>query len=93
MHCGIILFTRYNISGEEFAPYFSLGNCMEGINIVLRSLYDVSLQALEPQDGELWSDDVYKLVHNAYTEESFRVCGGLNFMNNYILNELWHLIY
>lgn len=64
MHCGIILF-RYNISGEEFAPYFSLGNCMEGINIVLRSLYDVSLQALEPQNGELWSNDVYKLV---YTE-------------------------
>lgn len=69
MHCGIILF-RYNISGEEFAPYFSLGNCMEGINIVLRSLYDVSLQALEPQNGELWSNDVYKLV---YTEEFFKL--------------------
>lgn len=69
MHCGIILF-RYNISGEEFAPYFSLGNCMEGINIVLRSLYDVSLQALEPQNGELWSNDVYKLV---YTEEILKL--------------------
>lgn len=69
MYCGIILF-RYNISGEEFAFYFSLGNCMEGINIVLRSLYDVSLQVLELQNGELWFNDVYKLV---YIEEFFKI--------------------
>ena len=55
---------RYNISGEEFSPYFSLGNCMEGLNIVLKSLYDVTLQNVEPQNGELWSDEVYKLVHS-----------------------------
>lgn len=83
MHCGIILF-RYNISGEEFAPYFSLGNCMEGINIVLRSLYDVSLQALEPQNGELWSNDVYKLV---YTEEFFKLVSAQNSWIS-IFNEL-----
>lgn len=83
MHCGIILF-RYNISGEEFAPYFSLGNCMEGINIVLRSLYDVSLQALEPQNGELWSNDVYKLV---YTEEFFKLVVAQNSWIS-IFNEL-----
>lgn len=83
MHCGIILF-RYNISGEEFAPYFSLGNCMEGINIVLRSLYDVSLQALEPQNGELWSNDVYKLV---YTEEILKLVVAQNSWIS-IFNEL-----
>lgn len=83
MHCGIILL-RYNISGEEFAPYFSLGNCMEGINIVLRSLYDVSLQALEPQNGELWSNDVYKLV---YTEEFFKLVVAQNSWIS-IFNEL-----
>lgn len=83
MHCGIIL-SRYNISGEEFAPYFSLGNCMEGINIVLRSLYDVSLQALEPQNGELWSNDVYKLV---YTEEFFKLVVAQNSWIS-IFNEL-----
>ncbi|XP_056004415.1 mitochondrial intermediate peptidase-like [Ostrea edulis] len=59
---------KYNISGDEFAPYFSLGNCMEGINIVLKSLYDVSLQTVEPQTGELWSDDVYKLAAVHSTE-------------------------
>ena len=36
---------------------------MEGLNIVLKSLYDVTLQNVEPQNGELWSDEVYKLVH------------------------------
>ncbi|XP_061183645.1 mitochondrial intermediate peptidase-like [Saccostrea echinata] len=59
---------KYDISGDEIAPYFSLGNCMEGINIVLKSLYDVSLQTVEPQYGELWSDDVYKLAAVHSTE-------------------------
>lgn len=51
-----------NIDTNEFAPYFPLGSCMEGINMLMNSLFGISLVNEETQSGELWSPDVYKLA-------------------------------
>ncbi|XP_044733789.1 mitochondrial intermediate peptidase, partial [Chrysoperla carnea] len=49
------------IDHYEYAPYFSLGNCMEGLNMLMQSLYGIQLRNEETEPGELWSNDVYKL--------------------------------
>lgn len=49
------------VSASEFAPYFSLGACMEGVNNVMKALYGVYLEYADMNPGESWSSDIYKL--------------------------------
>lgn len=49
------------LNNEEFAPYFSLGACMEGLNILTQSLYGVRLEHQPTATGETWAPDVHKL--------------------------------
>lgn len=49
-------------SSKEFAPYFSLGACIEGINILTQALYGIRLEHSEPLKGEVWTADIHKLV-------------------------------
>lgn len=51
-----------NTSTTEFAPYFSLGACMEGLNILTQSLYGVRLESVPVLSGEVWANNVYKLA-------------------------------
>ncbi|XP_014468572.1 PREDICTED: mitochondrial intermediate peptidase [Dinoponera quadriceps] len=51
-----------NTSSTEFAPYFSLGACMEGINILTQSLYGVRLESVPVLTGEVWANNVHKLA-------------------------------
>lgn len=50
------------VSSSEYAPYFSLGNCIEGLNILYKSLFGVSLENCDIAPGETWTPDVYKLA-------------------------------
>ncbi|EAT45254.1 AAEL003461-PA [Aedes aegypti] len=59
-------------SASEFSPYFSLGACMEGLNLLMKSLYGISLENTEMEPGESWSHDIYKL---AVTHESEGLLG------------------
>lgn len=43
------------------AQYFSLGSCIEGLNVLFQSLYGVSLVHEETIEGETWHQDVHKL--------------------------------
>ncbi|KAF4527829.1 hypothetical protein B566_EDAN016313 [Ephemera danica] len=55
-------------SGAEFAPYLSLGACMEGLDNLLHALYGVRLKNDEMLPGEAWAPDVYKLAVTHDTE-------------------------
>ncbi|XP_063375511.1 mitochondrial intermediate peptidase [Cydia amplana] len=51
-----------NVANSDFSPYFSLGGCMEGLNMLCQELYGISLQSEEMLPGESWAGDVYKLA-------------------------------
>ncbi|XP_012281135.1 mitochondrial intermediate peptidase [Orussus abietinus] len=51
-----------NLPNAELAPYFSLGACMDGINILTQSLYGVRLESESVLPGEVWAENVYKLA-------------------------------
>ena len=46
----------------QYTSFFSLGCCMEGLNIVLNSLYKVNLEVARLEPGEAWHEDIYKLA-------------------------------
>jgi intermediate peptidase len=54
--------TWLNYSTAEFAPYFSLGACMEGLNILTQSLYGVRLESVPILSGEVWASNIQKLA-------------------------------
>lgn len=59
----IDLFTfRYAISPSDYTPYFSLGACMEGLQVLMDKLYNIELENVQPDHGEVWAPDVLKLV-------------------------------
>uniref|UniRef100_A0A8C6WU06 Mitochondrial intermediate peptidase n=1 Tax=Neogobius melanostomus TaxID=47308 RepID=A0A8C6WU06_9GOBI len=60
---GVMRAERYNIEPSLYSPYLSLGACMEGLNNLFSQLYGVSLMSEHPRAGEVWSEDVRKLVH------------------------------
>lgn len=49
-------------SNEECAPYFSLGACMEGLNLLTQALYGVRLMHQPTLAGEVWANDIQKLA-------------------------------
>lgn len=53
---------RYNVDPGLYCPFFSLGACMEGLNSLFSQLLGISLYAEQTQTGEVWSEDVRKLV-------------------------------
>uniref|UniRef100_A0A4W3I3Z3 Mitochondrial intermediate peptidase n=1 Tax=Callorhinchus milii TaxID=7868 RepID=A0A4W3I3Z3_CALMI len=53
---------RYNIEPSLYSPFFSLGACMEGLNLLFRQLLGVTLHAEQPEEGEVWSEDIRKLA-------------------------------
>ncbi|KAF7991339.1 hypothetical protein HCN44_002901 [Aphidius gifuensis] len=53
-----------NTTSSEFTPYFSLGSCMDGLNILTQSLYGITLESVpvDIDSGEIWADNVQKLA-------------------------------
>lgn len=57
---------EFSLNKSEYMSYFSLGSCMEGLNLILGRLYGVSLDVVKLEPGETWHEDIYKLaVHDA----------------------------
>ncbi|XP_053211490.1 mitochondrial intermediate peptidase-like, partial [Panonychus citri] len=54
--------SKLNQSLQESTSYFSLGHCMDGLNLIFNSLFNINLEYSEPLIGELWSADVIKLI-------------------------------
>jgi len=60
---------KYSIDPEAYSAYFSLGGCMEGLNTLFQSLYNVTLEAEETRPGEVWHpESVQKLAIHHNTE-------------------------
>ncbi|XP_053675991.1 mitochondrial intermediate peptidase [Anopheles nili] len=53
---------------SEFSPYFSLGACMEGLNLLMSSLFGITLNNTTMEPGESWHHDIYKLAVTHETE-------------------------
>ncbi|XP_071483988.1 mitochondrial intermediate peptidase-like [Diadema antillarum] len=53
---------RFAISPSDYTPYLSLGACMEGLQVIVGRLYDIELENLPPEHGEVWAPDVLKLA-------------------------------
>ncbi|XP_003414084.1 mitochondrial intermediate peptidase isoform X1 [Loxodonta africana] len=66
-YSGVLRAERYNIEPSLYCPFFSLGACMEGLNVLFNQLFGISLYAEQPAKGEVWCEDVRKLavVHEA----------------------------
>ena len=52
----------FNLNKEHYCNYFSLGSCIEGLNLIVNSLYNVTLETTEFEPGETWNNDIYKLA-------------------------------
>lgn len=63
----------YNENVLQCLPYFSVGACMDGLNIIFNELYRVKMQVDTVISGELWHEDVIKLC--IIDEESKAVLG------------------
>uniref|UniRef100_A0A673SN98 Mitochondrial intermediate peptidase n=1 Tax=Suricata suricatta TaxID=37032 RepID=A0A673SN98_SURSU len=61
-YSGVIRAERYNIEPSLYCPFFSLGACMEGLNILFTRLLGITLFAEQPARGEVWCEDVRKLA-------------------------------
>lgn len=45
-----------NVANSDFSPYFSLGGCMEGLNMLCQELYGISLKAEEMLPGIVFTE-------------------------------------
>ncbi|XP_060090775.1 mitochondrial intermediate peptidase [Heteronotia binoei] len=61
-YSGVLRAERYNIEPSLYCPFFSLGACMEGLNILFSKLLGITLYAEQPEKGEVWCEDVRKLA-------------------------------
>lgn len=53
---------KFIVNTTDLSQYFSLGTVMDGLCGLLERLYNIKLQLEDPQPGELWTSDVYKLA-------------------------------
>lgn len=51
----------YNENLLQCLPYFSVGVCMDGLNMIFNQLYGIQMQVDTCVNGELWHEDVIKL--------------------------------
>ncbi|CAF1408537.1 unnamed protein product [Adineta ricciae] len=57
-----------HINTQEYTPYFSLGACMDGLNLIFNSLFNVTLNKQTTLPGEVWHPSVVKLSVDHATE-------------------------
>src|SRR5699024_8047896 len=47
---------------HEASPYFSLGTCLEGLDLVFNSIFNVQLEIDDTDQEDLWHSSVIKLA-------------------------------
>ena len=54
--------TVLDLERSHFLNYFSLGTCMEGLNLILNHVFNVNLEVQKLKAEESWHPDIYKLA-------------------------------
>jgi len=60
-YTNVVTTQMYNLSASSLREYFSVGCCMEGLNLIFSSLFDVTLNIVQPERGEVWAPLVHKI--------------------------------
>lgn len=60
-YTNLITSQMYNLNSQKIREYFSVGSCMQGLDMIFSALFGVSLNAVTPEPGEVWSPLVQKL--------------------------------
>uniref|UniRef100_A0A8D0UTT4 mitochondrial intermediate peptidase n=1 Tax=Sus scrofa TaxID=9823 RepID=A0A8D0UTT4_PIG len=60
-YSSLIRAERSSVEPGAYGPFFSLGACMDGLDVLLGRLLGVSLRVQQPAPGEVWAQDVRKL--------------------------------
>ncbi len=60
-YTSYIVSQSFNLASSKLSEYFSLGTCMEGLNILFSNLYGIQLCHTPSLPGETWSPDVQKI--------------------------------
>ena len=60
-YSGLAKYQSVKLNSSILSAYFPLGACMDGLDMLFKGLFGISLEAEEPAEGELWSSDVQKL--------------------------------
>eukprot|EP00111_Clytia_hemisphaerica_P016856 TCONS_00049978-protein len=64
-YTNLVTTQMYNLSSSSLREYFSVGSCMEGLNLVFSSLFGVTLKVVQAAPGEVWAPLVQKIeVHD-----------------------------
>uniref|UniRef100_A0A8D0ZMU0 Peptidase M3A/M3B catalytic domain-containing protein n=1 Tax=Sus scrofa TaxID=9823 RepID=A0A8D0ZMU0_PIG len=61
-YSSLIRAERSSVEPSAYGPFFSLGACMDGLDVLLSRLLGVSLRVQQPVPGEVWAQDVRKLA-------------------------------
>uniref|UniRef100_A0A8D0S9Y5 Peptidase M3A/M3B catalytic domain-containing protein n=1 Tax=Sus scrofa TaxID=9823 RepID=A0A8D0S9Y5_PIG len=61
-YSSLIRAERSSVEPGAYGPFFSLGACMDGLDVLLGRLLGVSLRVQQPAPGEVWAQDVRKLA-------------------------------
>ena len=61
-YSGLAKNSWFDVDVANISEYFSLGVCMEGLNTIFKCLYDVELVVENPESGEMWHNEVFKLA-------------------------------
>eukprot|EP01018_Ginkgo_biloba_P008211 Gb_25644 [translate_table: standard] len=61
-YTGIMKASACNLESSVIASYFSLSQCLDGLNMVVRSLFGASFDSVPLAPDETWHPDVQKLV-------------------------------
>jgi intermediate peptidase len=59
---GLVKKHKFDLNQFDYLNYFSLGSCMEGLNLIINSLYNVNMEVVPLESGESWCNDIYKLA-------------------------------
>lgn len=57
-----------DVKSSDFSPYFSLGGCMEGLNMLCQELYGISLKSEEMLPGKFELKLLYRKVIDPTSE-------------------------